>query len=116
MTRFTLTVPLQDNNGAFRQDYVRVAEQVIGERFDGWTRHHAIGEWKGQQDGETYTVREPVAVYTIDAENHQDTDAAWLIGVAQSLAVYCEQDAVYLTAQPVTTYLVGPAKVPEWQG
>lgn len=60
---------------------------------------HGIGSWR---DGER-EYRETVAVYTIDAE---DSDDIHLIEVAQMLATYCEQEAVYVTRQPIDTHLV----------
>lgn len=100
MQRFTLTVPLQDNSGTYRaEEFKRVAEQLLREHFDGFTLVHGVGGWK--------QYREPVAVYTVDAEAEQYLA---LLEIAQALATYAEQEAVYVTSQPISTYLVSPVK------
>jgi hypothetical protein len=101
MKRYSLTIPMQDNAGEFHADFPRVAEQLLAEYFSGWTKVHGVGNWRND-DGED--CREPVAVYSIDTA---DPDALLnLVEIAQALAVYCEQDGVYLTSQPVETFLV----------
>jgi dissimilatory sulfite reductase (desulfoviridin) alpha/beta subunit len=96
MTRYTLTVPLQDNAGNFRPDYVAEAERLLAKDFKSWTKLHGIGQWKSQ--------KESVVVFQIDTPG--DFSDSVLRHVARVLAHYCDQEAIYLTRQTIETFLI----------
>lgn len=101
MTRFTLHVPEQYNDGAAVDPayFTDAVEPAILALSGGFTLTHGIGAWRG--DDTVY--REPVRLYAIDAEH--DLGPA-LTAVAEGVARHLEQEAVYLTAQEIAPQLV----------
>ncbi len=102
MLRYTLALPKQDNSGReLTAEHRRAAEQLL-HHFGAFTAHEAVGAWRGTIG--TYGA-ERVTVYTVDAPDTSESYAK-LHALAQTLKVACEQDAIYLTRQPVETWLV----------
>lgn len=99
MTRYTLHVPEQYNNGdPVPPEYFAVIEREIEDYAGGWTLTHAIGGWRGEDS----RYRESVRLYHVDTDN----GPARLLGTAEAIAQALDQEAVYLTAQEISTTLV----------
>ena len=102
MTRYTLHIPEQYNDGREVPGYL--LDQIELDLVDivgGFTRTAGTGGWRGE---ENVVYVEPVQLYIVDSADpdvlRKLTDyAAWL---ARELA----QEAIYLTAQDIQTYLV----------
>jgi hypothetical protein len=97
VTRYTVHVPLVWNDGYDVPDaYIATVEDAIATRFGGFTRIEAMGAW-GEQ-------REPMALYFIDSD---DVNAGRdLIEMAAAIAFGLDQEAVYVTKQPIEVTLV----------
>ena len=107
MTRFTLTVPLQRNDGEPVTELELGAIEVdLLSYFGGFTSTDSTGAWRAD-DGTVY--REPVRVYTVDGANPDASDR--IVSLAQFIATGLEQEAVYVTAGEVHTRLVTRPKV-----
>lgn len=106
MLRFTLTIPTNDNDGNPILS-VRYARKFFegSPIIDGWTSTESFGHWTSP-DGKTYA--EPVTVLSIDTENDSEVRAL-LFQLAELIAEVYSQEYVYVTEQPITTYLV-PAR------
>lgn len=102
MYRYTLTVPTQDNNGVpFDQALLDGVDMVLANGYDGFARVDATGAWMGAR---LYT--EPVRVYSIDArEGAGESLRNYALFLAQALS----QECIYLTRQPIETWLLAPA-------
>lgn len=102
MTRYTLHVPENYNDGREIPGYVfDQVEQDLVDIVGGYTRTPGVGGWRSDMD--TVYV-EPVQVYTTDSA---DPDALQkLTNLARYLAQRLGQDAIYMTAQEIQTYLV----------
>jgi hypothetical protein len=103
MYRYTLTVPTHDNNGApFDQALLDGVDRLLSQTYDGFTRVDATGAW----DGGFRMYSEPVRVYSIDASEHAlDSLRNYALFLAQALS----QECIYLTRQPIETWLLAPA-------
>ena len=102
MTRYTLHVPEQYNDG--REIPGHIFDQVeleILQAAGGFTRTAGTGGWRGD-DGNVYV--EPVQLYHIDSAD--PTTAAVLLLLAEDLARQLDQEAIYLTRQEITTHFV----------
>ncbi len=99
--RYTLTLPTHDNDGlGLSHAHACLRAELLG-HFGGFTVHEARGHWSGA-DG---NYAEPVLVYTVDAPDTSESYAK-LRALAAALKVSCGQEAIYLTRQPVETWLV----------
>ncbi len=100
MTRYTLTVPMLDNAGCSIADvHAHVERTLIADYPGGFTRHDGTGYWGGVHAG-----REPVRVYVVDSARPIHA----LHALARYVARAAAQDCVYVTAAPITTFLVTP--------
>lgn len=104
MARYTIHVPATDNN---RQDIPHVldtARRALGDAgFQGRTViRHAEGDWQG--DEQNYDV-EDMELIMVDAPDDPRSEEA-VIGVAQLIKAMADQEAVYVTKQAITTYLI----------
>ncbi len=101
MLRYTLTLPTRDNDGLrLSHAHAWLRTELLG-HFGAYTAHRAVGAWRGTSGAYT----EPVRVYTIDAPDTSESYAK-LRALAEALKVSCGQEAIYLTRQPVETWLV----------
>lgn len=102
MTRYTLHVPEQYNDGREIPGYLLdEIELDLAERFGGYTRTSATGGWRAD-DGTVHI--EPMQLYIVDSAYPETVER--LQEYASHLARQFQQDAVYLTAQDIQTYLV----------
>lgn len=102
MTRFTLHVPELYNDGReIPADTFDAIESGIVSIAEGFTMTRGVGAWR--------TYREPVRLYAIDTDAGDAAER--LAAFAELIASELEQEAVYLTAQPLTVQLVTPASV-----
>lgn len=103
MTRYTLTVPLQLNDGTPTPDeeLARIADELL-DIAGGFTATDGTGTWRG--DDRIYV--EPVRVFTIDLADPADLARPWLHSVAAEVAHRLDQEAVYVTEQAIDTALV----------
>lgn len=96
MRRFTITVPLIDHAGISRPEFGAHLESLLRARgIDGWTALSGTGVW--------HEYREPVAVYVIDAHPSVFND---LLEIADEFRIFASQEAIYVTAEPIETYLI----------
>lgn len=106
MTRYTLHVPLYDNN--FRpfpaEDLADIDSQLLG-LFGGFTKAPGM---VGAYRGENRDYHEPIDLYYIDTAEPQAQDV--LLRLAQRLAQQFDQEAIYVTRQEIETFLVEPAR------
>jgi hypothetical protein len=99
--RYSLTLPMRDNNGAdLTAQHKRACTRLLA-HFGAFTAHSAEGAWSGVD--REYT--EPVVVYTVDAPDDSESFAR-LHALATCMRAACRQEAIYLTRQPVETWLV----------
>jgi hypothetical protein len=97
--RYTLHVPEQYNDGLpVSPEYFATVEREIEDFAGGWTLTHGIGGWRGEDT----RYREPVRLYHVDTERAPDP----LLDIADDIAAALGQEAVYLTAQEISTTLV----------
>jgi hypothetical protein len=102
MTRYTLHVPEQFNDGREIPGYLLdEIELDLAERFGGYTRTSATGGWRAD-DGTIHI--EPMQLYIVDSA--APGTAGRLSVLAERLARDLKQDAIYLTEQEIQTYLV----------
>ncbi len=109
MLRYTLTLPMTRNNGRdLTAEHAHIRSRLLRD-FDGFTAHKARGYWRGADD---MRYAENVVVYTVDVD---PTAHKWrgnggpfnvLRELAEALKLTCEQEAIYLTRQPVETFLI----------
>lgn len=91
MYRYTLTVPRALNDGTPVAAPVTAGiERALLDTFGGFTLAESVGAWAAP-DGTIY--REPVGVYTLDAEEPEPA----VFDIAESVARVLAQDAVYVT-------------------
>lgn len=103
MTRHTLTVPLTLNNGSpTPRAELRRIERQLASRFGGWTSVDGRGGWRDPDNGTTYAE----AVRRFEIDTADPGAAEGLESLAATIARRLEQEAVYLTEQPITTTLV----------
>lgn len=107
MTRYTLHVPEQYNDGApvGPETFAAVEERILS-TVGGYTLAHGIGAWRSDE-GRDY--REAVRLYLIDAD---ESARQGLLDLAHAVARALDQEAVYLTEQPVAPTLVYPSLTP----
>lgn len=101
MTRYTLTVPLEDNDGQPIPDVHEYVRGLLAADFPAWTEVDGSGHWVGPAH---IPYLEPVRVYIIDAGGANDHDE--LRAIATYVRRAARQDAVYLTRQPIETELI----------
>lgn len=100
--RYTLTVPVYDNNGASLLTLHDEVRARLAGAFGAYTEHRAYGAWPSEHPG-----HEPNRVYTVDVQERGDAIVSTaLYGLAQYVARDARQDAVYLTRQLIETWLV----------
>jgi hypothetical protein len=115
MTRYTLHVPLYLNDGTAVGDaYLESIEKALARRYGGYTRVESMGAWIGPDDA---LYREPMILLHVDADEEQ---VGWktsddLRGLAQLIAEALDQEAVYLTEQPIVTHFVERVPAPSPQ-
>jgi hypothetical protein len=102
--RYTLTVPTHDNDGA---SLLALHDDVRGrlmDAFGGFTVTAGRGEWHTGADVAVDAVR----VYTVDVDGGTHGERGWtaFARLAEYVARKARQDAVYLTRQPVETWLI----------
>lgn len=104
MTRYTLHVPelLNDRTPIHGWQIDRIEADIIA-IAGGFTQTRGFGGWRG----ETRYYREPVRLYQIDSA---DDIGGRLRDLAADIARRLDQEAVYLTAQEIQTFLVTPAR------
>ena len=106
MTRYTLHVPLYDND--FRpfpaQTIAEIEQRLLG-IFGGFTKAPGM---VGAYRGENRDYHEPIDLYHVDSAD--PAAAGILTRMAQKIAAELGQEAVYLTAQTIETFLVTPAR------
>lgn len=108
MTRYTLHVPLQLNDGSDTPAFeLHEIEKSLLHLVGGFTATDGAGSWL---DDEGQLYREPVRLYATDTDADIRPE---LLGLAQSIAARLGQLAVYVTAQDVTTWLVEPEHAEE---
>lgn len=104
-TRFTLHVPIRDNDGQpFGPEVFQGIESRLldigGGGFSAW---QGGGVWRNPDTGQVFA--EPVVFYAIDAVEPEYV-AEPLRDLASFLADALQQDAVYLTRQDIAAQLV----------
>lgn len=99
MTRYSLHAPVVDNDGAPLDTLHDRLRAQLGEHFPGFTELHGEGYWGGDHAG-----REPVTVYVVDTDEPAAPEV--LRNLALTIKRDARQDAVYLTAQPISVTLV----------
>jgi hypothetical protein len=105
VTRYTLHVPEQYNDGSLvAPEYFAHIEQAIEDVAGGWTLTHGIGGWRGEDT----RYREPVRLYHVDVAHPKpgERPVDRLLDIADDIAAALGQEAVYMTAQQITTTLV----------
>ncbi len=103
MTRFTLHIPEQYNDGELvAPEYFAAVEQAVEDIAGGWTLTHAIGGWRGKDS----RYRESVRLYHADIDGSVEHHIDRLSALAQDIASALNQEAVYLTAQAITRTFV----------
>ncbi len=103
MHRYTLTVPLRDNDGDSLAFLHSGVSGRLAREFGGLTvLRDAVGVWSAPDAANP--GREPVKVYIVDTA--REDALALLQRLAASIARFAGQDAVYLTRQPIETFLV----------
>lgn len=101
VTRYTLHVPLNDNHGVPRWEFLDFTRGALRDAgFDGWTEVPADGYWQGYRD------RLTLIMVDSDADDAGDR----LQDIAAALCETADQECVYLTETPITTRLVTRAK------
>lgn len=102
MTRYTLHVPEQFNDGreipGFMLDEI---ELDLVDMFGGYTRMSATGGWRADNGS---TPIEPMQVYVVDSADPATLER--LQRYAAHLTKQFEQDAIYLTRQEIETWLI----------
>ncbi len=96
MTRYTLTVPMLDNDGR-PLDVHGFVRATIRADYGCFSAFAGEGYWDGEHAGD-----ESVVVYVVDSRRPIHA----LHALARYVAREAAQDAVYVTAQPITTFLV----------
>lgn len=106
MTRYTLHIPEQYNDGSLippedLREYEREIEEIAG----GFTLTHGIGGWRGDEQ----TYREPVRLYSADVGHDLNSAIRRSFqALAQKIATDLSQEAIYLTRQEIETFMVAP--------
>ncbi len=101
MVRYTITLPTHDNDGHDLADVHEQAREYLLRHFGAFTAHEALGAWRGAER----TYAEPVVAYAVDVPDTRESYAS-LHALAQALKASGGQEAIYLTRQPVDTWLV----------
>lgn len=105
-TRYTLTVPKNDNDGNSLADLHEIVQDNLG-RFEGFSSWEGVGYWGGEHAGS-----EPVIYYVIDVGEQTPVGAVFehplmtLRSIALYVKVAGKQDAVYLTRQSIDVELI----------
>lgn len=101
MTRYTLHVPLKDNEGGPIDGVHRAVRCALARLTDsgGYSTLRAHGVWRG--------VMEPVRLYIIDVPD-EDAEVARrdLQKLARRVKADAQQAAVYLTERRITVHLI----------
>lgn len=104
MARWTIHVPVHNNEQREIPHVLDAARRALGDAgFQGRTViRRAQGDWQG--DEYNYDVEE-MDLIMVDAPDAPESEEA-ILGVAQLVKVMADQEAVYVTKQNITTYLV----------
>ena len=106
MTRYTLHIPEQYNDGSpVAPEYFATVEQAVEDIAGGWTLTHGIGGWRGEDS----RYREPVRLYALDTDEPLARNE--LQQLAAEIGQALGQEAVYLTAQTIISTLISPAVI-----
>lgn len=104
MARWVIHVPSRDNGQNEIPHVLDAARRALGDvGFQGRTvLRGAQGDWQG--DEQNYDVEE-MSLIMVDAPDAPESETA-ILGVAQLIKAMTDQEAVYVTKQAITTYLV----------
>lgn len=103
MTRYTLHLPLVLNDGTPMDDAIHdYARDQLHQLSTGWTEIVATGHWT-LDNGDA--VDEPVRLFIIDLPETEDY-VGKLSSIGHMLKLLADQEAVYLTAEPIRTYYI----------
>jgi hypothetical protein len=104
MARYMIHVPIRDNNGQEIPHVLAMLRQTLtNSGFYGRTvLPGAQGDWQGSEQG--YETEE-MAIVMVDADTQPDTLEA-IKEAARGVKEAAQQEAVYLTVQPLKTYLI----------
>jgi len=112
-TRYSVTVPLADNDGTpIPLDVLLAIETRILNMAGGFTRATVVGAWRPDDRLEDAdVVYDESRVYSFDVAQGAPYDgvpvlAAQLRGLAQFVAVACDQDCVYVTRETIAREFV----------
>lgn len=103
MVTYTLTVPLNDNDGFPLPTVHQAVKDRLELSFGGWTAVDATGGWFAP--GADNPGIEAVIVYHVDAPDTSESFAI-LRELATTVKVVAEQDSVRLTRQPIEVFYI----------
>lgn len=104
MARWIIHIPSRDNDQKEIPHVLDAARRALGDAgFQGRSVIRGVqGDWQG--DEQNYDVEE-MNLVMVDAPDDPNTETA-ILGVAQLVKAMTDQEAVYVTKQAITTYLV----------
>jgi|SRR5581483_6925078 len=104
LARYSIHVPLKDNNGRDIPHVLGAARQALSAAgLKGRTVFPLVqGDWEG--DDKSYQT-EDMAIIVVDAPDNPETLQA-IKTTAQGVKEAADQEAVYITKQDISTYLV----------
>ncbi len=103
MYRYTLTVPVNDNDGSSLAILHKGIARRLARDYHGFTTLQGPGAWHDPELARN-VGREDVILYIIDTDNTLALED--LTNLARAIRRAAAQDAVYLTRQPIETWLV----------
>lgn len=104
MVRYTIHIPVYDNNGREIPHVLDKARRALGdEGFSGRTViRKAQGDWQG--DSQNYDVAD-MDLVMVDAPDTPEVQSS-VMKVARMVKTAVEHDHIYVTKTPITTFLV----------
>lgn len=97
MTRFTVILPIVDNDGVANDSREIMREALRTRGIDGWTEYQTVGSWNGRL--------EPGTLWEFyRATNHPGAFAHTLGVIARHVLPL--QEAIQVTFEPLTTTLI----------
>jgi hypothetical protein len=104
MSRYVIHVPVNDNDMNEIPHVLDATRRALGDAgFQGRTVvRKAQGDWQG--DEQNYSTEE-MDLVMVDGPDDSTTQEA-ILGVAMLVKSMAGQEAVYVTKQPITTFLV----------
>lgn len=104
MTRFTLHVPEQLNDGTpLGPESVAAVEERILQRAGGFTMVNSTGAWRDEDTGQIH--REPMRLYHIDGPSELGEP---IRDLADAIALAFDQIVTYVTEQEITPHYIYP--------